>query len=219
MSFGIRLHVWGEMALFTRPEMKAERVSYDVITPSAARGVLEAIYWKPQIRWCVDRIEVLKPIAWMNLRRNEVGAKASANLAKRAMKAGKGDVGLVVEDNRQQRAALVLRDVAYVIHAHFETHQADEPPEKHFAMFSRRAREGQCFQHPYLGCREFPADFALVEGQPPASELPAEQATRDLGYMLHDIDFANGMEPRFFRAQMVDGVIDVPQFDSQEVRG
>lgn len=218
MPFGIRLHVWGEHALFTRPEMKAERVSYDVITPSAARNLLQSIYWKPQIEWVVDRIHVLKPIRWMNLRRNEVGSKISASSARQAMKAGTGSIGMYVEEERQQRAAMVLRDVAYVIEAHFDVLDPQESADKHFAICMRRMRQGQYFQHPYLGCREFPAHFELIEGDMPASELPPEQATRDLGFMLHDIDYKNNMEPRFFRANMVNGVIEVPPFESREVR-
>ncbi len=218
MTYGIQLHIWGDFACFTRPEMKAERVSYDTITPSAARGVLEAIYWKPEIRWVVDRLHILKPIRWMNIRRNEVGVKASANLAKRAMKSGSGNIGIAVEDERQQRAALVLRDVAYIIEAHFDVLGGTDGPEKHYAMFCRRAREGQCFHRPYLGCREFPAWFALIEGAPPPSELPPEQANRELGYMLHDIDYEHDRTARFFRATMRGGVIEVPALHGEEVR-
>lgn len=218
MSYGVRLHVWGERACFTRPEMKVERVSYDVMTPSAARGLLEAIYWKPAIRWAVDRIHVLKPIRFQSFRRNEVGAVASGRLAKSAME--RGDVnglGLVMEDNRQQRATLLLTDVAYVIEAHFElTARAgtDDQPAKHAAMFERRAEKGQCFHRPCLGAREFPADFALLaENAPlPPSTLPDADRGRDLGWMLHDIDFnTDGTAKRsnFFRARLTDGVLDV----------
>jgi len=218
MAYGVRLHVWGERACFTRPEMKVERVSYDVMTPSAARGVLEAIYWKPAIRWLVDRIHVLRPIRFQSFRRNEVGAVASGRLAKSAME--RGDVnglGLVVEENRQQRATLLLADVAYVIEAHFElTPRAgtDDQPAKHAAMFERRAEKGQCFHRPCLGAREFPADFALLaEGAPlPPNTLPDADRGRDLGWMLHDIDFnADGTAKRsnFFRARLTDGVLDV----------
>jgi CRISPR-associated protein Cas5d len=198
--------------------MKVERVSYDVMTPSAARGLLEAIYWKPAIRWVVDRIHVLKPIRFQSFRRNEVGAVASSQLARSAMK--RGDVnglGLVVEENRQQRATLLLTDVAYVIEAHFELSAragADDDPAKHAAMFRRRAEKGQCFHRPCLGAREFPADFALLaEGAPsPPCELPADQRERDLGWMLHDIEFhPDGAAKRsnFFRARLTDGVLDV----------
>lgn len=218
MSYGIRLHVWGERACFTRPEMKVERVSYDVMTPSAARGLLEAIYWKPAIVWVVDRINVLKPIRFQSFRRNEVGGVASASNAKSAMK--RGDVnglGLVVEDNRQQRATMLLTDVAYVIEAHFElTARAgtDDEPAKHAAMFQRRAEKGQCFHRPCLGAREFPAEFALLpEGAPlPPSELPPGDRDRDLGWMLHDIDFrpdGTAKRSNFFRARLTDGVLDV----------
>ncbi|MFN3854210.1 MAG: type I-C CRISPR-associated protein Cas5c [Phreatobacter sp.] len=215
MSYGIRLHVWGERACFTRPEMKVERVSYDVMTPSAARGILEAIHWKPAIRWVIDRIHVLRPIRFQSFRRNEVGAKASAATATTAMRAGTtAGLGLVVEDNRQQRATLFLIDVAYVIEAHFEMTGKAGPEDseaKHLAMFNRRAAAGQCFHRPCLGTRECAADFALIApGEPlPDSLLPQEQRNRDLGWMLHDIDFADNATSRFFPARLTDGVLDV----------
>lgn len=215
MSYGIRLHVWGERACFTRPEMKVERVSYDVPTPSAARGILEAIHWKPAIVWRIDRIHVLKRIQFMSFRRNEVGAKASAALAARGMRAGSvAGLGISVEAERQQRAATLLKDVAYVIEAHFDmTGRAgsEDTAAKHIAMFNRRAEAGQCFHRPCLGTREFPAEFALLpEGAAlPPSELPADQRDRDLGWMLHDIDFAQDRTSRFFRARLKDGVLDV----------
>ncbi len=219
MPLGIKLHVWGDCALFTRAEMKVERVSYDVITPSAARGVIEAIYWKPEIRWRIDRIHVLNPIRFTTLRRNEVASKIPAGSVARAMRVGKGNLGLYVEDDRQQRAATILRDVAYVIQAHFDI-LSDEPnPGKHLDQFNRRARDGRCFQRPNLGCREFPADFALLEEGQPLPEINQElSGERDLGFILHDIDFANGMTPRFFRATLRDGVLDVPPFEAKEVR-
>lgn len=223
MAYGIRLKVWGERACFTRPEMKVERVSYDVITPSAARGILEAIHWKPAIRWVVDRIHVLKPIRFESIRRNEVGGKLSAASVSKAIKAGRTD-GLIslVDEDRQQRAATVLRDVAYVIEAHFElTAKADvgDSEGKHLDIFNRRARKGQYFHAPCLGVREFPANFELIE---PDAPLPAVHADllgeRELGWMLHDIDFAHDMTPRFFRALMCDGVIKVPAWDSEEIK-
>lgn len=216
MAFGVRLKVWGDRACFTRPEMKVERVSYDVMTPSAARGILEAVHWKPAIRWVVDAIHVLKPIRFQSFRRNEVGAKASAATAERAMRAGStAGLGLVVEEERQQRAATLLVDVEYVIAAHFELTPraaADDTEAKHLSMFNRRAASGQCFHRPCLGTREFAADFALLgEGEPtPDSGLPADQRDRDLGFMLHDIDFSGGRnESRFFRARLENGVLDV----------
>src|SRR4051794_29256769 len=166
MTYGVRLRVWGERACFTRPEMKVERVSYDVMTPSAARGILEAVHWKPAIRWVVDRIHVLKPIRFQSFRRNEVGAKMSAEKAKSAMKAGStAGLGLVVEDNRQQRATTLLVDVIYVMGALSEvTDRArdDDPRAKHASFFTRRAESGQCFHRPCLGTREFAAEFALI---------------------------------------------------------
>lgn len=211
----IRLRVWGEYACFTRPEMKVERVSYDVMTPSAARGVLEAIYWKPEIAWVIDRIHVLNPIRFTNLRRNEVDSKIPATKARQAMKTGSGQLGIYIEPSRQQRAATILRDVEYVIEAHFELTGGDDPAEKHFQMFKRRASKGQCFHRPYLGCREFPADFEWVE---PDDELEILPITRDLGWMLHDIDFEKGMTPRFFPARLKEGVLEVPAFDAPETR-
>lgn len=214
MGYGIRLLVWGDYACFTRPEMKVERVSYDVITPSAARGILEAIHWKPAIRWVIDRIHVLNEIRFDNVRRNEVSKKIPAGNVKKAMQGG--DNILLCQyaaDDRQQRASLLLRNVAYVIEAHFEMTSdagAQDTPEKHYAIFMRRARQGQCFQQPYLGCREFPARFRLIEDDEP---LPHSQlrGEKDLGWMLLDIDFHNDMTPLFFRAVMRDGVIEVPR--------
>ncbi|RVU13948.1 type I-C CRISPR-associated protein Cas5c [Methylobacterium oryzihabitans] len=214
VGYGIKLHVWGDRACFTRPEMKVERVSYDVMTPSAARGILDAILWKPQMRWIVERIHVLRPIRFQSLRRNEVGDKASSALTERAMQTGStAGLGLVVEEKRQQRAATLLTNVAYVIEARFElTDKAgrDDTPAKYLSMFNRRAASGQCFHRPCLGTREFPADFALLtEDAPlPASTLPAEHRDRDLGWMLHDI-MGPGRVSQFFRARLTGGVLDV----------
>ena len=216
MSYGIKLKVWGSYACFTRPEMKVERVSYDIMTPSAARGILEAIYWKPAITWIVDRIHVLNPIRFDNIRRNELGGKLAIGNVKKAMKDGHSPVEVFIEENRQQRAAMVLRDVAYVIEAHFEFNGIeDNIPAKHKEIFERRAVKGQCFHQPYLGCREFPASFSLVEGNVPRSELTDE---RDLGWMLHDLDFDTEMEAKFFRAMMRDGIIEIPPRNGKEVR-
>lgn len=213
MGYGVKLKVWGDYACFTRPEMKVERVSYDVITPSAARGILEAIHWKPAIRWVIDKIHVLNEIRFENIRRNEVSGKIPAESIRQALQ-GK-PVALWKDSNkeRQQRATLLLRDVAYIIEAHFElTDQAgeDDDEKKHYNMFVRRARNGQCFHRPYLGCREFPAYFELIEGE--LNYETAHKGEQDLGWMLHDIDFKNNMTPRFFRAVMRDGVIEVPRF-------
>jgi len=219
MSFGIKLHCWAPWACFTRPEMKVERVSYDVITPSAARGVIEAIYWKPQIRWVIDRLRVLEPIRFASIRRNEVGAKIPAGAAAKAMKDGRGNLGLYVEQERQQRAGLLLRDVGYVIEAHFDVIGGEDNEAKHLDSFNRRARAGQCFTRPYFGLRECAADFALIEDDAP---IPGSHNSlmgeRDLGWMLHDIDFQNDRRPRFFHAVMRDGIIDVPPFDAPEVK-
>lgn len=223
MAYGVRLLVWGERACFTRPEMKVERVSYDVITPSAARGILEAIHWKPAIRWSIDSIQVLKPIRFESIRRNEVGGKLSAASVAKAMKAGYTDtIVTYVEEDRQQRAATILRDVAYVITAHFDLTEkagAEDSEGKHLDIFNRRARKGQCFHMPCLGTREFTASFELLEenkGPPTPDESLLGQC--DLGWMLHDIDFSDGMAPRFFRAHMQDGFIAVPPFHDAKVK-
>lgn len=223
---GFCLEVTGEYACFTRPEMKVERVSYDVITPSAARAIFDAILWKPAIVWRVKKIEVLAPIRWISVRRNEVGKVASP----------KSD-GIYVEDDRQQRAGLLLRDVKYRLYAAFDfilpekrgqVHnpvpgwlvdkeevetlrnpdvRQDETEAKYAAMFERRARKGQCFNQPYLGCREFSAEFRLVDPvAEPAAPMPE---TRDLGWMLYDMDFTDlaNPKPEFFHAKMGNGVI------------
>ena len=227
------LDVKGDYACFTRPEMKVERVSYDVITPSAARAIFSAIFWKPAIKWSVKKIEVLSPIKWISVRRNEVGAIARSN-------------PIMIEDERQQRAGLFLRDVHYRLYAEMEfipvnkrpkvvnevpdslvneeerqEIRKDENPGKYHAMFERRAKKGQCFNQPYLGCREFSCEFRFVEN--PEKELeqsPAINESRDLGFMLYDMDFSNpeDIKPAFFRAEMKNGVINVPDWDSEEVR-
>jgi len=207
MPYGVKLRVRGDYACFTRPEMKVERVSYDVMTPSAARGALEAIYWKPSIQWIVDRIHVENPIRYDNVRRNELGGKLVTAKVIKAMKDGKSPVDVFIEEDRQQRASLVLRDVSYVIEAHFEFKGRDDrTPGKHKEIFDRRVIRGQCFHHPYLGCREFPAHFEPIREIPKTSH----SGVKDLGWMLHDIDFENQMEAVFFRAIMRDGIIEVP---------
>lgn len=215
MAYGIRLLVWGEYACFTRPEMKVERVSYEVMTPSAARGILEAIYWKPAICWVVVRIGVLNPIVFDSVRRNEVGEIISTDKVAQAMKHGK-PLELATSDARvrQQRTSLVLRHAAYVIEARLELSDkadAGETVGKHLDCFNRRARSGKCFHRPYLGCREFPAHFKLLEGPSPTSALAAAPP-RDLGVMLYDIDFNNAMTPLFYRPRLERGVIDVARF-------
>lgn len=211
----ISLKVWGDYACFTRPEMKVERVSYDVMTPSAARGVLEAIYWKPQIRWVIDQIHVLSPIRFTNLRRNEVASKVPVGNIRKAMKGDASPLGVYIEEDRQQRAALILRDVVYGITAHFELLDPTETLQKHFEMFKRRAAKGQYFHHPYLGCREFPCDYEWIDGEFPESPV---EGVRDLGFILHDLDYTDSMTPRFFRAVMRNGVIDVPSLHGSEVK-
>lgn len=236
---GFCLEVSGPYACFTRPEMKVERVSYDVITPSASRAIFDAILWRPAIRWHVKKIEVMAPIRWISVRRNEVGKVASPRSS-----------GLFVEDERQQRAGLFLRDVKYRLIAEFEfippekrgkvynpvpeypvdageaselekpDIRPDETEAKYAAMFERRARKGQCFNQPYLGCREFSAAFRLVDpAAEPAAPIPE---TRDLGWMLYDLDYTIPADPKplFFRAKLENGVINVPDSDNrEEVRG
>lgn len=212
------LHVWGARALFARPELKTERYSYDAITPSAARGILEAVHWKPQMAWQVQRLRVLKPIRFESIRRNEVGSTIPATKVGSGMRAGStAGLALYVDEDRQQRAATLLRDVAYVIEARIvlsEKGRADpnETVQKHLEMARRRAAKGQCFHRPCLGTREFACDFTLLGGESP---VPHEslQGTRDLGLMALDVDYKAGMRARFFRAVMVDGVIDVPSPD------
>lgn len=210
------LEVWGDMACFTRPELKVERVSYDVITPSAARSIFEAIFWKPAIRWQVTKIEVLNPIKWTSIRRNEVGAVASKK-------------PILIEEKRQQKNTLCLQNVHYRLWAKLvfipprdrknETRQGDanENPAKYNEMFERRASKGQCFNQPYLGCREFAAMFRLVND---GEEMkPAIAEDRDLGIMLYDMDFTNpkDIQAMFYRPQMKQGVIIVPAKNSEEV--
>ena len=245
MSKSYCLEVSGDFACFTRPEMKVERVSYDVMTPSAARAVFEAIIWKPAIRWRVTKIEVLKPIKWISVRRNEVGAVASTRNVQTAMSTGSGDLGLYVEDERQQRAGLCLRDVACRIHAYFELHDPsfhkphfphlskvsvnrreedlqvmpDNNVAKFLSMFERRASRGQCVNQPYLGCREFACSFRLVEDVRAEPQPIGE--TRDLGWMLYDLDYSDPADPkpRFFPARLDNGAVTVPAWESEEVRG
>ena len=220
MPQGIRLWVSGKHALFTRPEMKVERVSYDVMTPSAARGILEAIHWKPAIRWVVDAIHVLEPIRFQTIRRNEVGHKAPVGKIRTAMNRGSLEgLHILVDEDRQQRASTLLVDVAYVIEAHFEwtaKRGPDDNDGKHLDTFNRRARKGQCFHQPCLGTREFPADFRLIEPEEPLPKTIAD--SRDLGFMLWDINHAGDRSSMFFRARLDKGVMKVPAPDSSDIR-
>jgi len=206
----IRMEVWGDRALFTRPEMKVERVSYDVPTPSAARGMIEAVYYHPGLRWVVDRIYVLNPIRFTNIRRNEVKSKILAGDARSAMNGSGKRICISTSEDIQQRASMMLQDVHYVFEAHFEmTQQANASvnPGKFQDIIKRRLKKGQCFAQPYFGCRECTAHFGLWEG----GEIPTVPQTKDLGFMLYDMDYSDteNISPMFFRAQMVDGVIDL----------
>ncbi len=236
------LEVWGEYACFTRPEMKVERVSYDVPTPSAVRAIFEAIFWKPAIKWQVEKIEVLEPIKWISVRRNEVGAVMSER-----------SDGILIEDARQQRAGLFLRDVRYRLHAQLvyiperdrpasifvppelgdqkeeqvlseiaSNCQNPENPGKYNAMFERRVKKGQCFNQPYLGCREFSSSFRIVENPGVEQQAkPAINESRDLGFMLFDLydhDEQGNAKAAFYRPVINNGVILVPGWESEEVK-
>lgn len=218
----VSLEVWGDYACYTRSELKTERVSYDVMTPSAARGLLESLFWHPGLRWVVDRIHVCAPIRFTNLRRNEVKSTVSARSARTVMERGKGALYLVTSQDIQQRAAMLLRDVRYVIDAHFEMTDraaASDNAGKFQDIIQRRIRKGQFYSQPYLGCREFPAQFKACEALPPCPE--ELKGVRDLGYMLWDLDYADpeNITPLFFRAVLRDGVLDVPTRNSGEVIG
>jgi CRISPR-associated protein Cas5d len=220
MGYGIKIRASGDYALFTRPEMKVERVSYDIITPSAARGIIEAVYWKPAIRWVIDKIHVLKEIEFTNIRRNEVSEKASESEARRRMNGTTNEpMYLSATDNRQQRAALVLKNVDYIIEAHFEMTDkagAEDTVEKHYNIILRRLRKGQHFHAPCLGTREFGAKVELVEDGEPIPQSPLGDI--ELGWMLHDLDFSNSedIKPQFFRASLKNGVLNLTNL---EVRG
>lgn len=212
MGFGIKVRVWGDYALFTRPEMKVERCSYDIMTPSAARGLLEAIYWHPGLKWKIDRIYVRSPIRFTSVRRNEVKSKVSASNALTVMKGGKKDISINSKDEIVQRASIILKDVDYVIEAYFEmTAQANETdnPGKFKDIIMRRLRRGECYHQPYFGCREFPAYFELYEKEEVDTAYPGER--KDLGYMLFDMDYSEpgNIQPMFFRAVLEDGVLNL----------
>ncbi|WP_434309822.1 type I-C CRISPR-associated protein Cas5c [Hominifimenecus sp. rT4P-3] len=208
----VRVEVWGDYACYSRPEMKAERVSYDCMTPSAARGILEAVYWHPGLTWRIDRIYVLSPIQFTNIRRNEVKSKISARNVQAVMNRGAGMLYIATSDDIQQRASMVLKDVHYIIEAHFEmTDQANasDNPGKFQDIIKRRLKRGQCYHTPYLGCREFPARFRLYEGEEILTAYP--DSDRELGYMLYDLDYRDpeNIQPMFFRATLEKGVLDV----------
>ncbi len=214
------LEVRGDYACFTRPELKVERVSYDVMTPSAARAVFEAVLWKPAIRWEVDRIEVLRPIEWSSIRRNEVGSKIPTRSVETAMRGTEPLRAFYSDDDRQQRASVVLRDVSYRVWARISLSDkaaSGDNAIKYMEMFRRRAKNGQCINQPYLGCREFACSFELVEDA--GSRPAAIEESRDLGIMLYDLDFANPAmpQPLFFRATLDRGVLNVPRRESAEV--
>lgn len=218
----IFLEVWGDYALFTRPEMKVERVSYDVMTPSAARGLIESIYWHPGLIWRIDRIRVCAPIRFSNLRRNEVKSTISARTARTVMERGSGEFYLSTSEDIQQRAALLLRDIHYVIEAHFEMTEkavSSDNPGKFQDIATRRIQKGQFYHQPYFGCREFPAQFRMCKEIPPCP--PELEGEKDLGWMLWDMDYSNpeNIQPLFFRGKLKNGVLEVPTRNSGEVLG
>lgn len=224
MGYGIKLRVWGDYACFTRPEMKVERVSYDIMTPTAARGIIEAIYWKPAIKWTIDKIHVINPISFTNIRRNEVSEVLKLSSIKKAMEKSE-PLYIVATENRHQRAAMVLKDVEYVIEAHFDlnTEKAGEGDtvEKHYNIALRRLRTGQYFHHPSFGTREFGASFEIIEND---KNIPKSKITGnlDLGYMLYDLNFSTDHEkntqsvnPSFFRAKLEEGVLDLTKIGNE----
>lgn len=214
----VKVEVWGDYACFSRPELKTERMSYDVMTPSAARGLLEAIYWHPGLRWVIDRIYVMQPIRFTGIRRNEVKSKISADNVRSAMSGGKQEVYLCTSEDIQQRAATVLQDVRYVIEAHFVMTDQAAPSDnagKFCDIMRRRLEKGQCYHQPCFGVREFPAQFRLW----PGGEIPTTGETRDMGMMLYDMDYSDlrNITPMFFRAALENGVLNVPAPESPEV--
>ena len=212
MGKGVKVRVWGDLALFYRPEMKVERCSYDMMTPSAARGILEAIYWHPGMRWIVDRIYLRKPVRFTSIRRNEVKSEISANNVLSVMNGGDKPLFISSKEDIVQRAAVLLRDVDYVIEAHFEMTDNAGPCDnsgKFKDIVMRRLRRGECYHMPYFGCREFPANFELFEQENVDTAYVGEE--KDLGYMLYDFDYSNpeDIQPMFFRAVLTNGILDV----------
>ena len=212
MAIGVKVHVWGAMALFSRPELKTERYSYDVMTPSAARGILDSIYYHPGMRWIIDRIYVCKPIRFTSIRRNEVKSKIQASTMFGVMKGTKTDEGIITKKEIVQRASTILLDVDYVIEAHFEMTDkanATDNPGKFKDIIMRRLKRGECFCMPYFGCREFPAHFELCREEEVKTAYPNE--VKDLGIMLYDMDFTDpkDIKPMFFRAKLQDGILDL----------
>lgn len=213
MGFGVKVKVWGDYALFSRPELKVERYSYDVMTPSAARGILEAVYWHPGLRWVIDKIYVNKPIQFTSIRRNEVKSKLSASNALEAYNGGQKDLFICTTSDIVQRSSMLLKDVEYVIQAHFVmTDKANETdnPGKFTDIVRRRLKRGECYHMPCFGCREFPAHFCLCEDEYIKTAYE-EVEEKDLGLMLYDLDYSDpdGITPMFFRAVMKKGVIDL----------
>lgn len=218
LGFGFKIKIWGDYGCFTRPEWKVERVSYDVITPSAARGILEAIYWKPEMRWVIDKIHVLHEIQFETIRRNEIKSKISKRNIELAMKGKHISLYNIIEKDRTQRSGMILKTPSYLVEAHFETigqSNSSEIEKKHYNMALRRLKKGQFVNMPYFGCREFPAYFEYVERWKETSFYEVVDEI-DLGWMLHDIQYTDQMTPRFYRAIMKKGVITIPNFGASE---
>lgn len=223
MAFGVKFLLEGDYALFSRPEMKVERVSYDVPTPSALVGVLSSIFWHPGVKYVIDKIYVYNPIQFTNIRRNEVKEKLKYTDVKAQIEGKKSDISIYTSQERSQRASLLLTKVSYGVEAHFELVKAemnpDGTPEKYYNILLRRLKKGQHFTQPCLGCREFPANVTYVE------ELPASQleGTVDLGFMLYDLQYqkdkagnpTDNADPRFYRPTMINGVIDVATYGKE----
>lgn len=213
MAKGVKVRVWGDYALFSRPEMKVERCSYDVMTPSAARGILEAIYWHPGMRWVIDKIYVIRPIQFTSVRRNEVKSKVSADKVMQVYNGADKPLYISSKNDIVQRASLLLCNVEYVIEAHFEmTNQANatDNPGKFKDIIMRRLKRGECYHMPYFGCREFPAHFCLCEEEEIKTAYDVVDE-KDLGFMLYDMDYSDkeNLIPMFFRAVMKKGVLDL----------
>lgn len=213
MGVGVKVSVWGDYALFSRPELKVERCSYDMMTPSAARGVLEAIYWHPGMKWVIDKIYVRNPIQFTSVRRNEVKSKILASNVLQVYNGADKPLYISTKEDIVQRASLLLCNVSYVIEAHFEMTEkanASDNPGKFKDIIMRRLRRGECFHMPYFGCREFPANFALCEEEEihTAYDVVPE---KDLGLMLYDMDYSDpeNIQPMFFRVVMRHGVVDL----------
>lgn len=239
--YGFKIVISGERACFTRPEMKVERISYDVPTPGALEGLLKSVYWKPSIRYHIDKIVVFNPISFMNVRRNEVKDKVSLAALKSSMKGGSADPCIYADASRSQRASMLLRDVKYGVEFHFSltglrSEEETEGEKKHYNIMKRRLEKGQHFRTPCLGCSEFPVKSIQLVEELPLHEISSDilaMGDVDLGYMLYRMDFSDKGEPVngdwenpkfsdaaeavYYRPHMKDGIIDVNMY-TEELR-